>query len=524
MKLLYAGAGVSEQPFNELLFNCTRNKACQREYYVPFKQYSDITFFVPSLPGKPSLIETTVLNVCDIDNPGSAVWNKYVVGQDASGKWYGVFSNPSVTPPDDVPFKCIFFKLSFTISGVIYVYYSEQMCFPDCGTLLSLKACYPDEPEGSSATDCNGIYYGYPTNNDPLGNASFRYYHWAYVRQGNVIEGKNKFEFNAFNSKKTYKATLTREWLLEFELVPPFMKDILIGIFSRGNITAGNTEYKLAQSQEVTIVDNDSKLWKLDMTLDSECKNTFGCSQTTCVCVDASFTGSLPDGAIDVPYSFDLTLTGSAPFNLLNIVKPDWMTIAVEGNVIHFTGTPDEAGNDIEVSFDIENCGGIFPFDETVDITEECVAAAIVPSDLPDATGGSPYSAIVNLTGTAPFGISAITKPSWMTINLVGSQVILGGTPPDAAEDDVEVSFTIDNCAETPQNFSQTIDVSASCMVYEIQPDPGGVCLEWSDCPDGTLMNNCYTTPLNICAKTGTMSIVTGSATITEIAGGLGCP
>jgi hypothetical protein len=523
MKLLYAGAGVSEKPFSQLLYNCTRNKQCQREYFVPFKQYPDIFFFV-SLPGKPSLIETTVLNVCDIDNPGSAVWNKYVVGQDASGNWYGVFSNPTVTPPDDVIFKCIFFKLSFTISGVVHVYYSQQMCFPDCGTLLSLKACYPDIPEGANGSDCNGVYYGFPNNLDVLGNASFRYYHWAYVRQGNVIEAKNKFTFNAFNSKKTYKSIFSREYLLEFELVPTFQKDVLIGIFNRGNITAEGTEYKLAESQEVSMIDTDSRLWKMDMTLDSECKQTFGCSQTTCECIGTSFTGSLPDGALGIPYSFDLALTGTAPFTLLTIVKPDWMTITVEGNVIHFTGTPDEAGDDIEVSFDIENCDGIEPFDQTIDITEECVPAAIVPSDLPDATGGSPYNAIVNLTGTAPFSIGSIVKPSWMTISIVGSQVIFGGTPPDAAEDDSEVSFTIDNCGEDPQNFSQTIDVSASCMMYDIQPDPGGVCLEWDDCSSGTLMNNCYTTPLNICAKTGTMSIVTGGATIAEIPGGLGCP
>lgn len=281
MKLLYAGVGLGVKPFTDLLFNCTRNQKCERPFYVPVNMFSDISLFA-DLPGSPTLVQIEVLNVCDIANIGAAIPGKYVIGKKPDGTWYGVFSNLIVTPPVGVTYNRFFFKLSLTIGGQVYVWYSQQYEFPYCETLTMVRGCYPNEEIGVDATDCNGIYYGYPNNEDFLGDPLFRYIHKAFVRLGSVIEQSNKMTFTAFLNRKTYKSVFVRESLFESEIVPKFYKDVMIGIYNRGNIQIDSVEWKLAESQDIRVIDNDSKLWRVDVTLDSECKQTFGCKPMDC--------------------------------------------------------------------------------------------------------------------------------------------------------------------------------------------------------------------------------------------------
>lgn len=283
MKLIYAGEGMAAKSYTELLFNCTRNQKCQKPFYVPIQQFSDLSFFA-DLAGEPELIEIEVLNVCDIDNIGAAVSNTYVAGTTPEGSWYGVFSDLIVTPPMGVTYNKFFFRFSITISGSVHVFYSEQFEFPICETLKLIKGCYPNEAVGANAFDCNGIYYGFPNNpEEALGTVNFRYFHKAFLRMASVIEQSNKMTFTAFNSKKTYKSVFNREHLLEFELVPTFYKDTLIGIFNRGNIEFDGSKWRLSDEQSFSITDRDSKLWILDVLLAEECKQTFGCGEDDCV-------------------------------------------------------------------------------------------------------------------------------------------------------------------------------------------------------------------------------------------------
>ncbi len=88
-------------------------------------------------------------------------------------------------------------------------------------------------------------------------------------------------------------------------------------------------------------------------------------------CVAVAFTeGSLPNGAAGVPYSQDLHLTGDGPFALGTVIKPAWMSVILEGNVVHLTGTPDAGGDNEEVSIVAENCDGAHQatFDTTIDV------------------------------------------------------------------------------------------------------------------------------------------------------------
>lgn len=69
-------------------------------------------------------------------------------------------------------------------------------------------------------------------------------------------------------------------------------------------------------------------------------------------------TDSLPDAISGVAYIHSIPLDGTAPFTLANVVNPAWMTIAISGSDIVFSGTPagGDIGTDIVVSFDVENC------------------------------------------------------------------------------------------------------------------------------------------------------------------------
>jgi hypothetical protein len=60
-------------------------------------------------------------------------------------------------------------------------------------------------------------------------------------------------------------------------------------------------------------------------------------------------------------------------------------------------------------------------------------------------TVGTPYSKIITYSGTAPLSISAITKPSWLTITLLGNIVTISGTPGVGDVGSSDYSFIISN-------------------------------------------------------------------------------
>ena len=90
----------------------------------------------------------------------------------------------------------------------------------------------------------------------------------------------------------------------------------------------------------------------------------------------------------------------------------------------------------------------------------ECVNVQVVGAvDMPDATENTPYSYSFNVTGSAPFVISNVTKPEWMILNINSSGLVtITGTPPVPATA-VTVSFDITNCTSGIVNINQTIDV-----------------------------------------------------------------
>lgn len=87
-----------------------------------------------------------------------------------------------------------------------------------------------------------------------------------------------------------------------------------------------------------------------------------------------------------------------------------------------------------------------------------CTNVSIADVTFTPATVGTPYSFSIPLSGTAPFVLSAITKPAWMTIAIVGSNVEITGTPDSVGSVDGEqVQFTVTNCDTGSTTFNQNL-------------------------------------------------------------------
>ena len=201
-------------------------------------------------------------------------------------------------------------------------------------------------------------------------------------------------------------------------------------------------------------------------------------------CTPVTIEGSpaLPNATVGVPYSYSFEVAGTAPFELGSVVKPSWMTISISGTTVSFTGTPAEGdiNTDIPVGFDIQNCsghgsgspsssgiwGGDVSFDDTIDVVAASSCTPVSNSggapSFPDVTVDEEYDFDITLLGDAPFSLSNVVKPSWMTIEVVGSTIHVGGTPAIAnAGTGIAVSFTISNCSGANEvNVSDTIDVN----------------------------------------------------------------
>lgn len=209
----------------------------------------------------------------------------------------------------------------------------------------------------------------------------------------------------------------------------------------------------------------------------------------TCEAVTIVGTPALPDATVGVAYSYSFEVAGTAPFELDSIIKPDWMTISISGTTVTFSGTPTigDIGTNIVVGFDIQNCaghgsgslsssdmwGGDVSFDDIIDVVaaSSCTPVSISGGApvFPDITVGDTYDFDITLLGDAPFTLSNIIKPAWMTIEITGSTIHVGGTP-DAtnAGTAIPVSFTASNCSG-----ASTVDVSDTIDVLLVSYDCG---------------------------------------------------
>lgn len=147
---------------------------------------------------------------------------------------------------------------------------------------------------------------------------------------------------------------------------------------------------------------------------------------------------------------------------------PSPIEITAHEAVASFTTGQDADGTQYE-GFIYGDCGGgdlgiAIPWETAEDSASgsaSCMPVSFGEDTIPNATVGVEYDVDLTLSGTPPFSLGSVTKPSWMTITVFGSEVHLGGTP-DAAGIDEQVSINATNCDGINTDiFSYTIEVIA---------------------------------------------------------------
>lgn len=178
----------------------------------------------------------------------------------------------------------------------------------------------------------------------------------------------------------------------------------------------------------------------------------------------SSFT--MADANEGVLYSQSIPLSGTAPFSITSSTIPGWMSAAISGTNLVLSGTPSsgDVDEDVSISVTVENACGTEVFTDTIDVivAPPCVPIdSDVSPDLPDGVIGTDYVFDWAMSGTAPFTINSLVKPSWMTVTVSGSTLQFRGTPTTAATD-LTISMEITNCTDGSLLIDTAIDVLAS--------------------------------------------------------------
>lgn len=277
MKMTFAGLATSPNSAPEnFRFNCTRNKSCQREFFIPVNGICDFMLYF-EMGFMPETYTVDLIDSCSGIAAPAAVVN-YVFGEHTAGI-YGVFGGLVAA---NVPSQ-FFVKVSFFHhDGREAIYYSNDFEVVTCEALTKISSCYNDPAEGVPAFDVNGVYYGYPIGTNFLGNRTFRYYHFIFVRKASVTNTKTKISLNAFNYTKIYKAQATQQYNFFSEAVPEFYKEEIVAVLIRGNILINGKGFQMAEENDLSILDEDSKLWGMQVILNKVLFNYFSCRGTLC--------------------------------------------------------------------------------------------------------------------------------------------------------------------------------------------------------------------------------------------------
>lgn len=95
-----------------------------------------------------------------------------------------------------------------------------------------------------------------------------------------------------------------------------------------------------------------------------------------------------------------------------------------------------------------------------------CVPGAIIPITLPNGVVGTPYSQIIEFTGTAPFILSGITVPSGLALTNSGNQALLSGTP--TTDGLALVEFDVNNCSGSVALFNQSMNIFPAAINFYV--------------------------------------------------------
>lgn len=353
---------------NADIFDYKRYGRCAIRAFVPaVPGIAEINLFVNFGSSKPSSFEIWMVNACKVE-ASLVSTGCYTVAYSGS-YWYGVFKALTTTSN--------YSQFLFAIKTSNATYFSDVVEIPECGDLTKLSVCYPNN---YNAEDINGVYIGWP---DPefevVGSSDVIYQHKAWVRMGEIIETSNKIKYvsSRFKNFSTY---LVRQWELRSEIVPGWYKDILLAIYFRGNILINGQE---ASIEDLNFEDVDVDYWKAYAILSKEFKGSFGCASIECapecVCYEiglsSAFSPAYNTYAL-VPFSISKELTGTSPYLLTDIVKPDFVEVSLTGSTltVAVSATISDVSDDYyPVSFKLKNACSEILIEFGVKVTDDII-------------------------------------------------------------------------------------------------------------------------------------------------------
>lgn len=296
-----------------------------------------------------------------------------------------------------------------------------------------------------------------------------------YLLKPKYLEERSVYRKSA-GAIKLQKSILTQEYEVETEFFPKHIHDKLTVALAHDNVHVDSGAYTggISKNGDYTAEWTDNMCtapaafkatatpYAIRNNNCADCKDV-----DLSVCTPVSFSGDpLPDAVVGIPYNASIVLTGDEPFVITANTVPAWMNISISGNTITLTGTPTDPSSEVAIAITIQNCdnSNTYDFNDTIDITASCAPVAIDLTPLPRATLSTLYNHDIALTGDAPFILDVVSKPSWMTITLVGSNVNLNGTP-DAAGI-VDVIFNVKNCSDANTD-SAALSLNVSSYYFE---------------------------------------------------------
>lgn len=280
MKLLGPySAAMFPDDYSQVIHNCNLSP-CEKPYTAPLPELAYMQFFIDFGTVQPLAIQITAIDTCSGAIEEQLFTQDYVAGQDAEGRWYGVFRYFFETL---FPFTCfvIHVRVLFMDASEA-VWFSEEFCVEDCLPLTKLKACMP---EGATATgyDVNDVYYGLPQGATTLGIPLVRYFHIVFLREAKVRELSNKITFvNNLLSNKTFRSQVDKVFQLESEMVPQWYKDLILAVLARGTVEINGRQYNVTELAFEGVADDDL-LWKPFAQLTSISRQFFGCDTSECI-------------------------------------------------------------------------------------------------------------------------------------------------------------------------------------------------------------------------------------------------
>lgn len=257
--------------YGSYISNCTLS---QKPYRIPVNSLADVQLFINIGVVKPTTVQYDIIHTCGplAGTVESITPSSYVIGQNPSNSWYGVFKDFSGANP-----TC--FVISITLDSTIY--FSEEYCVENCRPLTLIEGCYGNL-DNRLSTDCEGVYFGtHAGSGEPLGDTSVKYEHKLLLRDVNVFLTALK---NSFKQGRTRSFRTEKEKIYQFEIaetIPEWYLSDIDAIFYRGEVKIGGVNYLLNETQFEN-VEPCFRQWKANATFKESCYQSFSCETDPC--------------------------------------------------------------------------------------------------------------------------------------------------------------------------------------------------------------------------------------------------